>query len=202
VIKCVIFDLGRVLVPFDFQIGYKLMSEHCGLAPEEIKRRISSDGLVHGFESGEFDEFEFQRRVEGLLETKMSHERFREVWYSVFQEHTLIPESMVAGIRKNLRTVLLSNTNPIHYTLLYERFPILQHFDGYVLSHEVGAMKPLPKIYAAAIEKAGCRPEECFFTDDVAEYVEGAKRAGIDAVQFESCEQIQRELRARGVSWG
>ncbi len=200
-IRCVIFDLGRVLVPFDFQIGYRLMSEHCGLAPEEVRGRISSDGLVKGFESGEFDEFEFHRRLEGLLETKVTHERFREIWYSVFLPHTLIPESMVAGIRRNLRTVLLSNTNPIHYSMLYERFPILRHFDAYILSHEVGAMKPLPKIYEAAIRAAGCEPAECFFTDDVPEYVEGAKRAGIDAVQFESCEQIQRELKARGVSW-
>ena len=34
-IRCVILDLGRVLVPFDFKIGYRLMSEHCGLQPEE-----------------------------------------------------------------------------------------------------------------------------------------------------------------------
>lgn len=200
-IRCVIFDLGRVLVPFDFQIGYQLMSEHCGLPPEEIRRRIAADGAWRGFESGEVDEFEFHRHLDALLETTLSHERFREIWYSVFLPHTLIPESMVAGIRRNLRTVLLSNTNPIHYSMLYERFPILQHFDAYILSHEVGAMKPLPKIYEAAIAAAGCEPGECFFTDDIPEYVEGAKRAGIDAVQFENCEQVQRELKARGVSW-
>ncbi len=200
-IRTVIFDLGRVLVPFDFGIAYQLMSEHCGLAPAEIRKRFAASGLAHGFESGEFDEFEFQRRVEELLETKVEREHFRQIWFSVFHPHTLIPEEMVAGIRKNFRTVLLSNTNPIHFTMLYERYPILQHFDAYILSHEVGAMKPLPRIYEAAIAAAGCRPEECFFTDDVAEYVEGAKAAGIDAVQFQSCEQIQQELKARGVSW-
>lgn len=190
-----------MIVPFDFQIGYRLMSEHCGLPPEEIRQRLKTDGLIHGFESGEFDEHEFHRRVEALLETKVTYERFRELWFSVFLPHTLIPESLVAGIRKNYRTALLSNTNPIHYSMIYERYPILQHFDAYVLSHEVGAMKPLPKIYAAAIEAARCRPEECFFTDDIADYVEGAKRAGIDAVQFENREQLERELRARGVRW-
>ncbi|MBI4892274.1 MAG: HAD family phosphatase [Acidobacteria bacterium] len=200
-IRTVIFDLGRVLVPFDFQIAYELMSRRCGLEPAEIKRRFSNSKLAHGFESGDFDEFEFQRRVEELLETKVEAGEFRNIWFSVFHPHTLIPESMVAGIRKNFRTVLLSNTNPIHFTMLYERYPILQHFDAYILSHEVGAMKPLPSIYQAAIAAAGCQPEECFFTDDVAEYVEGARSAGIDAVQFQSCEQIQQELKARGVYW-
>jgi putative hydrolase of the HAD superfamily len=201
VIRCVIFDLGRVLVPFDFQPAYHLMSEQCGLPPEEIKQRISSGGLVKGFESGEFDGLEFHRRMEALLETRVTYERFCEIWFSIFLPHTLIPESMVAGLHRRLRTVLLSNTNPIHYTMLYERYPILQHFDAYILSHEVGAMKPSPKIYQAAIGAAGCEPGECFFTDDVPDFVAGAKLAGIDAVQFENCDQIQRELRARGVGW-
>jgi HAD superfamily hydrolase (TIGR01509 family) len=60
-------------------------------------------------------------------------------------------------------------------------------------------MKPSPAIYRKAIEVAKCAPNECFFTDDIAEYVEGAKRMGIDAVQFESAAQIREELRRRGV---
>jgi len=190
-----------VLVPFDFQIGYRQMSEYCGLAPEQVRARLSTDGLVHDFESGLIDEHGFHRCVERLLDTEITYQRFCDIWFSVFLPQTLIPESMVEAIRRRYRTVLLSNTNPIHYSMLYEKYPILQHFDGYVLSHEVKAMKPSPLIYAAAIEKAQCLPGECFFTDDVAEYVEGAKKAGIDAVQFENCEQIQRELRARGVEW-
>ena len=62
-------------------------------------------------------------------------------------------------------------------------------------------MKPSPIIYDTAIEKAGCRPGECFFTDDVAAYVEGACLCGIDAVRFQSQQQVERELRARGVTW-
>jgi HAD superfamily hydrolase (TIGR01509 family) len=62
-------------------------------------------------------------------------------------------------------------------------------------------MKPSPAIYEAAIEKAQCRPEECFFTDDIGAYVEGAKSLGIDAVQFQSAAQIEAELRVRGVTW-
>jgi putative hydrolase of the HAD superfamily len=68
-----------------------------------------------------------------------------------------------------------------------------------VLSYEVKAMKPDPRIYAAAVEAARCAPQECFFTDDIPEYVEGARRAGIDAVVFEGQEALERELAARGV---
>jgi putative hydrolase of the HAD superfamily len=62
-------------------------------------------------------------------------------------------------------------------------------------------MKPSPVIYQRAIAEARCFAHECFFTDDIAEYVEAAKEQGIDAVQFQSCAQIEEELRCRGVLW-
>jgi putative hydrolase of the HAD superfamily len=77
----------------------------------------------------------------------------------------------------------------------------MRHFDDTILSHEVGAMKPEPKIYEAAIEAARCRPEECFFTDDMPAFVEGARQHGIDAVQFTGLPQLENELRARGIQW-
>jgi len=201
VIRTLIFDLGRVLVPFEFLHGYKRMSAHCGLEPDEIRRRLGTSELVTDFESGAIDGPGFHRRVEELLETKVDYAEFCDMWFSVFEKHELVPDWLLKALRKNYRLVLLSNTNPIHYSMLYERYPVLKNFDAYILSHEVGAMKPLPKIYAAAIAAAGCRPEECFFTDDVAEYVAGARAAGIDAVQFVSAEETMKELRARGVSW-
>jgi HAD superfamily hydrolase (TIGR01509 family) len=70
-----------------------------------------------------------------------------------------------------------------------------------VLSYKVGALKPSPVIYSEALRLSQSEPYECFFTDDIPAYVEGARQAGIDAVQFVSQSQIERELRARGVSW-
>jgi len=70
-----------------------------------------------------------------------------------------------------------------------------------VLSYEVKAMKPSPAIYREAIARAQCRPEECFYTDDIPAYVEGARREGIDAVQFQSCAQLERDLAAREIRW-
>jgi putative hydrolase of the HAD superfamily len=60
-------------------------------------------------------------------------------------------------------------------------------------------MKPRQEIFQAALECCGCLPEECFYTDDIAAYVAAAQRLGIDAVQFESREQLERELKARGI---
>lgn len=200
-IKAVIFDLGRVIVPFDFNRGYARLEALCGLPVAEIPVRLASTGLVQRLESGEIEPRDFVRQISAALELDAPYETFCEIWSSIFLPETLIPESMVRGIARNYPLVLLSNTNAIHFEMVLENYPILRHFHSLVLSYKVGAMKPSPLIYQKAIEAAGCLPGECFFTDDIADYVEGAKRLGIDAVQFQSAAQIGHELRARGVVW-
>lgn len=177
------------------------MGALCGLPNEEIRERLSRGPLVADYESGEIGDHEFHRRVQALLETPIGYEQFCEIWSSIFLPDTLIPESLIVALHAKYRLVLLSNTNGIHFEGLRTTRPILRHFDAYVLSHEVRAMKPSPLIYAKAIEEARCPAGECFFTDDIPAYVEGARLAGIDAVQFQNAEQIEGELRARGVDW-
>ena len=200
-IKTVIFDLGKVIVPFDFSRGYRAMSELCSYAPEEIPRRIGSTDLVLRFESGQVSPEQFVEQLCQILDVRMDYAHFCEIWSSIFLPHTLIPENMLEGLRKRYRLLLLSNTNAIHFKMIRENYSLMKHFDHYVLSYEVGAMKPSPRIYEEAIARAHCAPEECFFTDDIAEYVAGAREAGIDAVQFQSAAQIQAELQSRGVTW-
>jgi glucose-1-phosphatase len=199
-IKTVIFDLGGVIVPLDFPRGYQAMSERCGLAPGDIPERIRTTGLVPRYECGEVSDEEFVSGLTGALGFEATREEFRALWSSIFPSHTLIPESLLLEIKKNHRLVLLSNTNGLHFEMILENYPLVRHFDDYVLSYKVGAMKPSPSIYAEAIAKAGCAPGECFYTDDIAAYVEGARQAGIDAVQFLSHEQVVGELRVRGVA--
>lgn len=198
-IRSLIFDLGRVIVPFDFLRGYQRMSERCGLAPEVVRARLKAGGLVREFESGRMDSREFHRRVAELLESDVDFEEFCEIWFSIFLPETLVPDGLLEDLHRRHRMVLLSNTNPLHFEMIRERYPILRHFDAYVLSYEAGAMKPEPRIYEAAVGAAGCAPGECFFTDDIPEYVEGARRMGIDAVLFEGAEKLEQELRVRGL---
>jgi putative hydrolase of the HAD superfamily len=108
---------------------------------------------------------------------------------------------MLAGIHARHRLLLLSNTDAIHYGWVMEKYPIMRHFDHCVLSFELGLRKPEPAIYEEAIRQAECSPSETFFTDDLAENVAGARLAGIDAVQFQSLEQLHADLTSRGIEW-
>lgn len=200
-IKTIIFDMGKVIIPFDFKRGYDRMAAHCSYPADQIPERIRSCDLVARLESGQLEPEQFFAQFRDLLELNLNYEEFRQIFSSIFLPEPLVPESLLAGLRRSYRLVLLSNTNALHYEVVSREYPILQQFHQHVLSHVVGALKPSPKMYAAAVEAAGCSPQECFFTDDIPDYVEGARAFGIDAVQFQNADQIQRELRARGVEW-
>ena len=144
---------------------------------------------------------DFVSELSRILELRVNYKEFCDIWSSIFLPETLIPESLVEALRRRYRVLLLSNTNALHFEMIRETYPIMRHFDGYVLSFEVGAMKPAPKIYAEAIARAGCRPAEIFYADDIPAFVEAARLAGIDAVAFESLPQIEKEMRARGIEW-
>jgi putative hydrolase of the HAD superfamily len=198
--QAIIFDLGRVLVNFDFQRGYQALEKLCPHAAAEIPRRLAGTDLVERFETGLIEPRAFVAEMSSVLDLDIDYDHFCDIWSSIFTE-TLVPESMLAGLAARYRLVLLSNTNAIHFEMLRASHPMLRHFHELVLSYEVKAMKPQAEIYRAAIARAGCQPEECFYTDDIWAYVAAARNLGIDAVQFESAAKLERELGARGIQW-
>jgi FMN phosphatase YigB (HAD superfamily) len=201
VIKTIIFDLGNTIVPFDFKRGYAKMAPLCGYPAAEIPKRIASTDLVPRFERGQVEPEPFVNELCRLLELRVSYGEFCDLWTSIFLPETLIPEALVTKLRARYRLLLLSNTNAIHFGMIEAQYPIVRRFDDLVLSYRVGALKPSEEIYRRAIAQARCRPEECFFTDDILPFVEAARKTGIDAVQFQSLEQLEADLRSRGIEW-
>jgi putative hydrolase of the HAD superfamily len=199
VIKAVLFDLGNVIVPFDVKLAYARMAELCSCPSKEVAARIRATGLVRPFEKGEIAPEPFMREISAALRLTITYREFCDWWSCVFLPEPLVPEALLQDLGSRYRLLALSNTNPIHFAMLKEAYPLLGQFHDYVLSYEVGSAKPEAKIYLEAIERARCSPEECFFTDDLAVNVDAAREHGMDAVQFLSAEQLERELRARGL---
>lgn len=199
--KTVIFDLGGVIVPLDFARAYRAIEGRSPYPAHQIPERIAATGLVPELETGRIDPREFAGRISEALGLRVGYEEFCELWSAIFPPRTLIPESLLEGLRRRHRLLLLSNTNAIHFPYIRKNYPLLEHFDDFVLSYEVGAMKPAREIFQEAIARSGCAPEECFFTDDVADNIEAARREGIDAEQFETYEQLAQALRARHIDW-
>lgn len=199
-IRALIFDLGGVVVPLDFDHGFRQIAGYSPHPPEELRRRLSSTDLYLRAETGAITPEAFYKEMSRLLDLSAEEEEFRRIWCSIFPPHTLIDEDWLGSLRRRYRILLLSNTNQIHFDWIREHYPILRHFDDFVLSYQVGHMKPAPQIYREAVRRAGCAPGECFYTDDVAANVEGARREGLDAVQFVDSGRLAADLAARGVA--
>ena len=198
--KAIIFDLGRVLVDFDFQRGFQALEGVCPYDAAEIRRRIAATDLVERFETGLIEPPDFVAQLSGILSLDIDYAGFCKLWSGIFTD-PLLPDAMLEGLAARYRLVLLSNTNAIHFETIRENYPMLRHFHDWILSYEVHAMKPQPEIYLAAIGRAGCLPGECFYTDDIPAFVEGGRAVGLDAVRFESLAQLERELTARSIRW-
>ena len=80
---------------------------------------------------------------------------------------------------------------------LIRDFGFYEPFDPCLLSCETGIEKPNPKAYEILLAKLDLPAKEILFIDDRPENVEAAKKIGIDALLFESLEQLRKELLKR-----
>jgi glucose-1-phosphatase len=199
--SAIFFDLGKVLIDFDFDRFYDRLREFCPLPPDEIRSRLRATGLVERIETGLIEPRPFFEEVRRVLELDLEYERFAEVWSVIFTD-TLTPESLLEGLSRRYRLILVSNTNVIHFDgLKISHHHLLRHFYALVVSHEVKAMKPDPAIYRAALAHAGCPPAECFYTDDIPAYIDAARGLGIDAEVFQGRARLEAGLARRGIVW-
>ncbi|MBQ0121032.1 MAG: HAD-IA family hydrolase [Bacteroidales bacterium] len=67
--------------------------------------------------------------------------------------------------------------------------------DGQIISSEEKVIKPEPEIYHRLFDKFDLKPEECIFTDDRIENIEGGRRVGMEGIVFTDARQYETELR-------
>jgi len=200
--KAVLLDLGNVIVGLDMDRVYRAAAARSPFDVAEIPCRIRDAALYHPYERGEMTSEEFHRRFcEALQIDSVDFAEFSRLWGDMFQPAPLLSSELLESLRARYRLVLVSNTNELHFRWIRQHYPLIEHFHEYVLSYQVGAMKPSAAIYEEAIRRAGCEPGQCLFADDVVENVEGARRLGIDALVFCGEEQLKRELALRGLVW-
>jgi len=65
-----------------------------------------------------------------------------------------------------------------------DQWGLLSLFDATVISTQIGAIKPDPKMYEAILQKLNADPADCLFVDDRTANLEGAIAAGMKAVQM------------------
>lgn len=200
------FDLGNVLIRFCNDTMVRQMAEVAGVSEDAVRAAAIPTGTAQDvqwqFECGRLTPDEYYAwfcEATGSSPDRAALElACSDIFAPIDESLDLVTALSAAGCRLGI----LSNTNAVHWPFLTSRFPQLNDaFELHVTSFGAQSMKPDRKIYDQAAERAGCELGELFFTDDRPENVAGALAVGIDAVRFESTEQLAGELRRRGIEW-
>ena len=199
-IRAVISDLGRVVLWFDNGVFLRKLAARAGKPFEEVKAVVHGDlGLIRRFDGGAVTPEEFHAHVTAAVGADMTYGEFYEIYNDIFTPNPSAIDALARVKAGGTRTLLLSNTDPERFGFVRRRFPEVLFFDGYVLSYEIKLLKPDPAIYAAAAERAGCRPNECVFIDDMEENVKGAVAAGFAGIVYRPETDLEAELRKLGL---
>ena len=198
-IEVILYDLGNVILPFNhYQIAEKLarFSQGDGAgSPEAIFSFLFAreKGTINQYETGRVSTSEFFRDLKNSFRLALSFEAFVPIWNDIFVENPEVSETILSQ-KGRWKLGLVSNTNSLHFDYALSKFPILQVFDGRILSHEVGFKKPDAGIFQKALEWASVEPEKILFIDDMKRNVEAAISLGMQGIHFTSSQQFKEEL--------
>ncbi len=196
--RAVIFDLGRVLIDFDFKIAGARLLKRCPVNMPKLLSLLTQHDLANQFDRGMIDEKEFFETICVKTGLPISMEEFIGFWNEIFTEKDEMVK--LAHMLKGKHKVgILSNTNPWHVEHFRKKHSWVFGFDAFIASCDVKMMKPEPAIYSTALKQLGVKPEEAFYTDDIEENIDAAKALGMDAVLFKGYEGFVKEVRKRGL---
>jgi len=173
----IVFDLGKVLVDFDYGIAAIRIAARSDLSSDKIKPLIEQSRFIIDYESGRLTRQEFFGRVHEATGFGGTIEEFSEFFADIFTPIQPMIDLHAELRQRGLLTHIFSNTNDFAIEHIRHNFPFFKNFDGYIFSYEVGAMKPQPKIYTALEKLSGKCGAEILYIDDRPENIEtGAAR--------------------------
>ncbi len=193
--KVILFDLGGVLIELT---GVPLMMELTGnkyTVPEIWERWIKSPA-VRSFESGKLNLEQFgEQLVKEFGINILPSQYIKEFTIWPKRKYTGVNE-LLLKIKQKMKIGSLSNTNEIHWRRFNEEMDLIHLFDYNFPSHITSYLKPDIETYLYVINEIGVKPDEILFFDDNELNVDGAKKAGIDAIKVDGISALEDYLKA------
>jgi FMN phosphatase YigB (HAD superfamily) len=196
--QAVVFDLGKVLVDFDYAIAARTLAARSKLAHDQINGIINQTPLLLRYETGLMSRKEFYDLFCASTGFGGDIEEFADAFGNIFTPIEPMIEVHRALRQAGLRTYVFSNTNDMAIAHIRKNFPFFSQFDGYVLSYEHGAMKPDPKIYEVVEKMSQCASGEIFYLDDRPENILAGQQRGWQVLLQESPEKTRAALKQLG----
>ena len=196
-IEVVVFDLGNVIIPVDFDKTVQAFVALGGKKASELYHYTGQTNLFEELERGEVSRNEFLARVRPKL-NYVSDAEIVEAWnamlylvdYSIFE--------YLSKLRPRFKTYILSNINTYHAEWVAKAMrntssenDISQYFDYVFYSHEIGHRKPEYGAWQYIIAQEGIDPKKTLFIDDKEENIVAAKALGFLGLQWNPLSDIR-----------
>jgi FMN phosphatase YigB (HAD superfamily) len=195
----IIFDLGKVLVDFDWSIASRKIAARCSRLPANLDTFPVTASLLWDYECGRLSRPEFCDAIRSATGFGGDLAEFSGYFADIF---TAMPGTIAlhAELRqRGFPTYIFSNTNDLAIEHVRRNFPFFADFDGYIFSYEVKAMKPQPESYAAVEKMTGKRGADLVYLDDRPENIAAGAARGWRAILHESPEKSRAALAAAGI---
>src|SRR5258708_17250958 len=195
----VVFDLGKVLVDFDYSIAAGRIAARSRIPPEAVRKFIDHSPVLFSFETGQTTREQFYSTVCAATGYDGSLEEFAAVFADIFFPIEPMIRLHAAIRRKGFPTYIFSNTNDIAVAHIRRNFPFFSHFDGYILSYDHAAMKPDSRLYEVVEQMTGKRQQEILYLDDRPENIAAGAERRWQVVLQETPEKTQAAVEKFGL---
>lgn len=195
--KLIFFDLGGVVFTNGTQ---RFISRLAGRYPypREKIAQIVNDQMATLYREAKITRDQFWDYVFKNLDLKETADELELEWFSNYK---LVPEikKLIQELSKKYKIFCLSDSFKERIAWLNQKYDFLDWFDGRVFSFEVGARKPNPLIFKAALKKARTKPEEVIFIDDKPKNIKAAEKLAIKSILFISPKKLKSDIRKLGL---
>lgn len=199
-VTTVIFDIGKVLVEFNWQSYIKSFG-YPDTINEELGKTIFESPKWKERDRGDRAEEEYKEMfISEAPHLKNEIIALFENIVNIVEPYSFSEEWVKAIKKQGKKVYLLSNYSKTSYEHDMLKFDFLKHVDGGVISYEVNHVKPEVEIYQYLIEKYHINPLEAVFLDDVIENLETARSIGIRTIHVTSHETALEELEKLGIT--
>jgi putative hydrolase of the HAD superfamily len=181
--KTFLFDIGRVLLDFDFEPSLtRLIPENIRNPQERIQQVLRRKDAL---EAGLIDPESYARWALQVFESKATLEQFYHAWQQIFTANVPMWRCVHRLARENHRLMLISNINAIHCPWIFTAYPEFSYFEHSVLSFEIGILKPQPAIYRYAINAHRLDPASTVYIDDQPQNIASGEKLGFQCWQYD-----------------
>lgn len=197
--QAVVFDLGKVLVDFDYSIAIRKIQSRCRVSLEEVRELIDQSPLLFRYETNLLTTAQFFSEVQSVAGFRGELAEFGEMFGDIFTPIEPMVQLHAALRSRSVPTYIFSNTNELAVANIRRNYPFFGRFDDYVLSYEHGAMKPDEKLYEVVERVSGLKKRELLYIDDRPENIAAGAKRGWQAIFHQSPEVTLAGVRKAGL---